>query len=239
MNKKILIILLCIAFITGCQSNKTSKLDDKYIEKSKTYTIGDEKIVIEYVPEKEAYTTTELWGKTTGWGLKSKYEVGKGKDIEPGMYNIVASGWANYDIFIGAVEVELDYTNGYSGAVRLGPLERDVCYISEKSCEYKYSGYKKVERIFLEEGDVLYTSYEPYSGQSVSIRFEAQYMTIEHPKQEAISEVKVAPLEIKESIRKYSKQYKCYINDYEIPNCNSLNYYDEIMAQFELKESIK
>lgn len=232
MSKKILIVL-CILFITGCQNDKTSVLDEPYIEKSQTYTIGEEKIIVEYVPEKEAYTTTELWGKTTNWGLKSKYEIGKGKDIEPGMYNIVAKGWANYNIFIGAVEIELEYTKGYNGAVRLGPLERDICYISERSCEYKYSGYKKVEKIFLEEGDVLYTSYEHYSGQNVSIRFEAQYMTIEHPKQEAISEVKVQPIEIKESIRKYDDKYKCYINDYEVTNCKSLNHYDEILKQFD------
>ena len=231
MNKKILIIL-CILLITGCSSNKTSKLDEQYTEKSKTYTIGEEKIIIEYVPEKEAYTTTELLGRTTGWGLKSKYEIGKGKDIEPGVYNIVASGWANYNVFIGALEIDLDYLKGYSGAVRLGPLESDVCYISERDCEYKYEGYKKVEKIELEEGDVLYTSYEYFSGQSISIRFEAQYVTIEHPKEDAVPEEKVDPLEIKESIRKYSSGYKCYINDYEVPNCDSLNYCDEIMKQF-------
>lgn len=233
MSKKILIII-CIFLISGCQSNKNSKIDDNYIEKSKTYTIGEEKVVIEYVPEKEAYTKTELMGKTTGWDLKPKYEVGKGKDIdiEPGVYNIVASGWANFNIFIDAVEIDFDYTQKYSGTIRLGPLERDVCYISERSCEYKYQGYKRVEKVELEEGDVLYTSYDYYSGQDVYIRFEAQYVTIEHPKQEAIPEVKVKPLEVKEIIRKYSNGYKCYINGYEVPNCDSLNYYDEIIKQF-------
>jgi len=230
MKRKILIIS-CIIFLTGCFNIKL--FDEDYIEKSKTYTVGNEKIIKEYVPEKKAYKETKLSGKTTSWGLKSKYIVGKGKNIEPGVYNIETKGWANYNIFIGAVELNLDYLKKYSGSVRLGPLSVDVCYINEISCTYNYSGYKTVQRISLEEGDVIYTSYEPFNGQSVSIRFKAQYVTINHPKQEAQPEIKVMPLVVKETIRKYSKEYKCYINDYEVSTCESLNYYEEIIKQFE------
>lgn len=229
MNKKVLIIL-CILLITGCASNKTSKLNERYTEKSKTYTIGEEKIIIEYVPEKEAYTETVLSGRTTSWGLKTRYEVGYGKDIEPGVYYINTTGWANYNIFIGAVEVSLDNTSDYKGTVFLAPLEQSICYISERDCPFDY--YKQIGALNLYEGDILYASYSPYSGQGVSIRFEAQYVTIEHPKEEAVPEEKVEPLKIKETIRKYSSGYKCYINDYEVPNCDSLNYYDEIIKEF-------
>lgn len=233
MSRKILIIL-SILLITGCQSNKTSKLDEKYIEKSKNYTLGEEKVIIEYVPEKEAYTETVLSGKTTSWGLKTRYEVGYGKDIEPGTYDVNSTGWANYNIFIDAVELDLSNTKNYSGYVLINPLEHSVCYSKEQNCSFIYSlaYYRKIEDLVLHEGDILYTSYGSFSGQGVSIRFEAQYVTIEHPKKEAIPEEKVEPLVIKESIRKYSNGYKCYINNYEVPNCESLNYYDEILKEF-------
>ena len=227
MNKKIIIILVLMILVTGCSSK-----EKKYTEKSITYTIGEEKVVVKHVPEKPAYTSTELLGKTTGWGLKPRYAVGHGADIEPGMYNVVTSGWANYNIFIGAVEVDLNSTENYSGAFRVSPLARDICYISERNCAYKYDGYKEVQKLLLVSGDVLYVSYTPFSGQDVSIRFEAQYVTINHPKEEEIPEVSVEPLEIKESIRKYKDSYKCYINGYEVPDCDALNHYDDIMKKF-------
>lgn len=233
MNKKVLIIL-CVLLITGCQTNKANRLREDYIEKSKTYNVGEEKIIIEYVPEKEAYTETVLSGRTTSWGLKTRYEVGYGKDIEPGTYDVNSSGWANYNIFIDAVELDLSHTEKYNGYVLINPLEHSVCYSKEQNCSFMYTlaYYSKIEDLVLQEGDILYTKYGSFSGQGVSIRFEAQYVTIEHPKEEAIPEEKVEPLEIKETIRKYSSGYKCYINDYEVPNCDSLNYYDEIIKEF-------
>lgn len=232
MNKRFLILFLLIFLVCGCDTDNSSG-NKEYKEKSKTYLVGEEKVIQEYVAPVPAYTTTELWGRTTAWGLKTRYEVGVGKDIEPGMYNIVASGWAEFNIFIGSVEIDLNYTKDYNGQVNLGPLERDVCYISERSCPYSYSGYKRVEKIFLNEGDILYTSYEPYSGQGVSIRFEPQYFELDHPAVEEVPEVKVSPLEVKETVRKYTDKYECYINDYKVPDCSSLNYYDELVSEFE------
>ena len=231
MNKKIILVLLILLMVVGC--GKKKEVEETYVEKTKTYTIGEEKILQEYSPAKEEYFTEEVIGKTTGWSLKPKYEIGKGKDIEPGVYNIESKGWAQYNIFIGAVELNLNYLAGYSGSVRLGPLQMSVCYIDEIECEYLFDGYKRVEMINLQEGDILYTSYEPFSGQGVSIRFVPQKIKILHPREEEQPEIKVQPLELKESIRKYSSGYKCYINDYEVPDCVALKYYDEIVSEFE------
>lgn len=229
MNKKLLIIF-CILILTGCQNNKTSQLDTNYIEKSKTYDVGEEKVIIEYVPEKPAYTEKKLSGKTTSWGLKTRYEVGK--DLQPGAYYLTSTGWAEFNIFIGAVEVNLNNTKRYSGSIYLEPTEQSVCYIHETNCPYGY--YKKIGILYLEKGDIIYASYSPHNDQWVNLRFEAQYINIEHPKEEEIPEVKVNPLQVKESIRKYSNnEYKCYINDYEVPNCSSLNYYDELIKEFD------
>ena len=228
MNKNV-ILLICILLLTGCQLGN----NEKYIEKSKTYEIGEEKVVVEYKPEKPAYSETVLSGITTSWGLKSRYEVGYGKDIEPGTYDIVSRGWADYNIFVGSVKIKFSH-RVFDNYLYMNPLEYSVCYAKEQSCmfSYTYAYYSRIEDMTLNEGTILYTEYSPYNRQGVSIRFEAQYVTIEHPKEEEIPEVRVDPLEVKESVRKYSDGYKCYINDYEVPDCKALKYYDEIKKKF-------
>ena len=228
MNKND-ILLICILLLTGCQLGN----NEKYVEKSKKYEIGEEKVVVEYQPAKEAYSETVLSGSTTSWGLQSRYEVGYGKDIEPGTYDIVSSGWADYNIFVGGLKLKFNW--GFTSYLFIDPLSQSVCYAKEQSCMFTdtHACYSRIEDITLSEGTIIYTEQDFYgSHQSVSIRFEAQYVTIEHPKEEEVPEVKVTPIEVKESIRKYSSGYKCYINDYEVPDCKALKYYDEIKKKF-------
>lgn len=215
-------IILILLFLTGC-SDKELRVDNKYIEETITYEVGESKVIKEEIKEKDAYDEKVLSGKTTGWSSKTRYEVGYGKDIEPGFYNILSRAGGYDYIFMGAIEVEI---NNWDNKYYLDPTENAVCYANEQDCFLDY--VKRVEGVTLREGDKIFVSHPRYQSQYSYIKFEAQYITVHHDAVSASPEVRVESLKVKESVRKYNNIYKCYINDYEVFDCSTLKYYNEL-----------
>ncbi len=215
----IISLLLLIKFII--KPAESYKYDAKK-SVDKIYTLGEEKVVREYTPKKEAYTSEEVSGVTTSWSLNDRYEVGIEKEIKPGIYTIETKGWARFDIFVGSVEVTI---NSQIIGYKLTPLEGTSCYSAEQICTYGY--YKSIKQVELEEGDKIYVNYSPYSGQSVSIRFHAEPYEVEHMKQAEKSEIRKKPIKIKESIMKNKNKTICFINEIET-ECSALKYYKDL-----------
>jgi len=227
---KLIIVLSILSFFILYYVNSTNFysniFDVETISYSITYTLEDSILLEEAIKAKEEWVETKIDGKTTSWGLKTRYEVGK--DLEPGTYTINSKGYASYNIFMGKVDISFkDNNNKYW----INPLERAVCYSDEVVCS-RTTYYNKVSGLTFELGDVIYTAYSPYSGQSVSIRFEPEEVEIFHPAIEGKEKVYSEPTKVIEEIKFVKGEYYYYINDIEQESCEKLKKCEDIMEQF-------
>ena len=227
-----LIIIVCLFvfisffyYVIKASSFDKETYDLNYKEMQIEYVIVEEKIVQEYREAIPSFTEKVVRGKTTGWSRASRYEVGK--DVNPGKYSINVSGWANFNSYIGYVEVN----SPNIGLIYMDPTAQAVCYHDEGSCSF--GPYKKVHGVTFEDREIIYVEFPSYSGQSASLRFEAEIEEIKHEEVPVQEEIIAPSVKVVEKIRLFDDgKEECYINGYIVNKCEILNEYMKIKGMF-------